>query len=124
MTPGPIPGAPVPYAIDQRDIAALNAAFNWTGLGRLTINVGFDNSVGTWTAAEKTVVNQAKNNVQAAFGPVTSTNVFTWTVEVSNTQVPEPSSALLAVFGAAGLLLIVGGGGGVDCVERWRCDPR
>lgn len=106
MTPGPFPGAPVPYAIDQRDVDALNAAFNWSGIGGIKINVVFDNSQGTWTAAEKARINQARDDVQAKFGPANGTNAFTWTVQVFDAAaVPEPSTLALTSIGALALLI-------------------
>jgi len=108
MTPGPKPGAPIPYPIDARDISALNIAYNWTGTGGIKINVVFDNTYATWTAAEKALINQARDNVQDAFGPnVGTTNIFTWTVQVYSLAVPEPSTLVLSVVGFAGLGVVV-----------------
>lgn len=108
MTPAPKAGAPIPYPIDPRDVSALNIAFNWTGTGGIKINVVFDNTYATWTDAEKALVNQARDNVQDAFGPnVGTNNVFTWTVQVYTTKVPEPSTFVLGVLSLLSLGFVV-----------------
>ena len=103
MTPQPTTGCAVPYPVDNLDRDLLNSAFAWGTTGGLQITVVFDNSLGTWTAAEMARINTAKADDAAVFGAANGTNQFTWTVLIA----PEPSAVAMGICSAFGILWLV-----------------
>jgi hypothetical protein len=84
----------------QQDKAILNNAFNWTGLGGISISASFAGGA-TFAPADWTAITNAITDVQALFSTagVTPTKDFNWAVVNMASYAPEPSGGTLAVLG-------------------------